>query len=67
MSLPTLHQSIVEFLDSSSAPPQRVEQRCACGAVMERRETTFFYEGREWKVELPVCLKCAPSRHLHDA
>jgi len=66
MSLPTLHQSIVEFLDSSSAPPRRVD-RCACGAVMEHRETTFFYEGREWKIELPVCLKCASPTHAHDA
>jgi hypothetical protein len=66
MSLPTLHQSIVEFLDSASTPPKRVE-RCACGAPMEYRETTFSYEGREWEIELPVCLKCARNRHAHDA
>jgi len=66
MSYTTLHQSIVEFLDSASVLPKRVE-RCDCGSVMEYRETTFFYEGREWKINLPVCLKCAPKTFAYDA
>jgi hypothetical protein len=66
MSSQTLQQSIVEFLDSASSPFERVEY-CACGGVMEQRETTVFYQGREWKIDLPVCLKCVPSTLVHAA
>jgi hypothetical protein len=61
----TLHQSIVEFLNSPAMP----HTRCACGAMKENRETTFFYEGQRWELELPVCMKCNPSPVLvaHDA
>jgi hypothetical protein len=62
----TLHQAVVEFLESASSPLERIE-RCACGEVMEQLETAVFYEGREWKIDLPVCLKCAHRTHMYDA
>jgi hypothetical protein len=64
----SLHQSIVEFLNSASSAKSTVH-RCDCGTVMTHRATTFFYEGQSWEVELPVCLKCNPAAGLvtHDA
>ena len=29
---------------------------------MEYRNTTFFYDGESWEVELPVCRKCIRHR-----
>ncbi len=64
----TLHQSIVEFLNSASSA-KKVVAHCSCGAIMEHRKTNFFYEGQSWEVELPVCTQCKPVTRMpkHDA
>ena len=55
-----LTQSIIEFLDSGSSANNKLA-RCSCGALMQHQTTTFFYEGRSWEVELPVCIRCNKS------
>jgi len=55
-----LSQSIIELLDSASSENNELA-RCHCGALMQRQTTTFFYEGRSWEVELPVCIRCNQS------
>jgi hypothetical protein len=55
----TLHDSIVNFLNSSKSK-ERVA-RCLCGAVLEPRYTTFFYDGQSWEIVLQVCVKCNPA------
>jgi hypothetical protein len=64
----TLHQSIVEFLNSASSA-KKVDTHCICGAIMEHRKTNFFYEGQSWEVELPVCTRCNPVTRapMYDA
>jgi hypothetical protein len=69
MAFPTtLNQSILEFLESANSAENKIA-RCRCGAIMQYQGTTFFYEGQRWKVELPFCLRCNPSRgaSTHDA
>jgi hypothetical protein len=67
MAPETLNQAIIEFLNSASAHNKLA--RCNCGAAREYRKTTFFYDGKSWQVELPVCPKCTPVSNVspHDA
>jgi len=60
--------SIIEFFDSASSAKNELA-RCRCGALMEYQTTTFFYEGRSWELELPVCIRCNKSRSAptHEA
>jgi hypothetical protein len=58
----TLHQTVVDFLNSVSSARKKIVH-CGCGAVMKYQRGTFFYEGRNWEVELPICFKCHPIRH----
>jgi hypothetical protein len=59
----TLHQTVLDFLNSVSSAKRKKVVRCGCGAVMKYQNATFFYEGRNWDVELPICFKCHPIRH----
>jgi hypothetical protein len=65
---PMLKASIIEFFDSASSAKNKLA-RCRCGALMEHRATTFVYEGRSWKVELPICIQCNQSHSAptHEA
>ncbi len=55
-----LNQAIIEFLNSASSTKTPVT-RCDCGAMMEKRRAAFFYNGKSWEVELPICMQCDPS------
>jgi hypothetical protein len=64
----TLHDLIVGFLNSGSSKKQFAW--CRCGAAIEHRKTTLFYDGRRWDIVLQVCLKCHPAASFpisHDA
>lgn len=55
-----LNEAIVESLDSASNEPQ--PKKCyVCRAVMEYRDSVFFYNEKKWKVRLPVCPVCNPK------
>jgi hypothetical protein len=54
-----IHDSIVSFLVSSASKKPIV--RCSCGAAMQPRYVTFFYDGKSWEVSLELCLKCHPD------
>jgi hypothetical protein len=58
-----VHQTVLDFLHSVNTA-KRKASRCLCGALMEYQHGTFFYEGESWEVELSVCLKCHPIRHV---
>jgi len=68
MAPETLHQSILDLLNSAASASKPVA-RCPCGAAMEYRDTQFFYEGQSWNLKLPVCPRCqsAPRVLMHDA
>jgi len=69
MAPENLHESVLEFLDSERSLKKRIP-RCHCGGTMEYQNTTFFYDGASWEVELPVCRKCHPmASHVsaHEA
>jgi hypothetical protein len=59
MAPETLHESILEFLNSASSPKKTVAT-CDCGAAMEYQKITFFYDGKSWEVVLLVCFRCHP-------
>jgi len=62
-------ESILEFLNSPSSRRKRIA-RCRCGLVMEHQNLTFFYEGQNWGVDLPICRECHPAPSvpiLYDA
>lgn len=59
MGTESVRRSIRDFLDSMSSAKKSVVL-CDCGCPMEYRDITFFYEGQNWEVSLPVCLKCHP-------
>jgi hypothetical protein len=61
MAPDSVHESILEFLNSAKLSRRARDSRCACGSRMTRQKTTFFYDGQSWKVILPVCLKCRPA------
>jgi hypothetical protein len=64
----TVHQSIIEFLNSARTN-KATTTRCCCGAIMKEQTTTFFYDGQSWEVQLPICPDCrpAPRAPRHDA
>ncbi len=64
MAPDTLHESILEFLNSAETSRRSVDTRCACGSVTIQQNTTFFFKGQSWKVILRVCLKCHPAKHV---
>ena len=57
MAAETLHQTILDFLNSASSAKTRPEV-CRCGARMEFQNATFFFDGEAWEVELAVCPEC---------
>jgi hypothetical protein len=64
MAPDSLHESILEFLNSAK-PSRRVgDTRCACGWTLTSQNATFFYDGQSWKVVLPICLKCHTAPHV---
>jgi hypothetical protein len=70
MAPDSVHESILEFLNSAEPSRRARNTRCACGSTMTPRNTTFFYNGQSWGVILRVCLKCHPAPHVpisHDA
>jgi hypothetical protein len=60
----TLNQSLIEFLQTVSSTKELY--RCTCGAIMQYRNTTFFYDGQNWEVQLPVCPACYPAEPVQS-
>jgi hypothetical protein len=64
------HESILEFLNSAKRSrragdtQQAADTRCVCGSPMTRQKTTFFYDGRSWRVFFRVCLRCHPAKNV---
>jgi hypothetical protein len=57
-------ESILEFLNSDKRSRREEDTRCACGSTMTRQKTTFFYNGRRWRVFFRVCLRCHPAKNV---
>jgi hypothetical protein len=68
MAPENLNQAVIDFLDSVKSA-KRLTPCEDCGGVREYRKTTFFYDGKSWQVELPVCPRCSPVSNIpaHDA
>jgi hypothetical protein len=58
------HESILEFPNPTKRSRRAGETRCGCGSPMTKQKTTFFYDGRRWKVTFRVCLKCYPTLNV---
>jgi len=58
------HESILEFLNSAKPSRRAGDTRCACGSPMTRQQTTFFHDGRRWRVFFRVCLRCHPAKDV---
>jgi len=53
----SLPGAIIEFLNSATAHP--TANSCPqCGARLEYRDYTFFYEARSWLIPVPFCAGC---------
>ena len=63
-----LRESVLSLLNSLGSGEQQIG-RCRCGAIVEHRKTTFFYEGQSWEVEFPICPVCSKTLRItsHDA
>jgi hypothetical protein len=61
MAPDSLHESILEFLNSAKSSRRAGDTRCACGSTMTPENATFFCDGQSWKVILPLCLQCHPA------
>lgn len=64
MAPDSLHESILEFLNSANPSRRSEDTRCACGSATTLQKTTFFFDGQSWKLIFRVCLKCHPAKHV---
>jgi hypothetical protein len=67
----TLQETIVDFLNTAGTASLVMDNSAceACGATVEYRPFTFFYQGQSWEVCLPFCVNCQPGKPLlaHEA
>jgi recombinational DNA repair protein (RecF pathway) len=58
-----LSRAIIAWLNSANSRP--LTNSCPdCGSRLEHRQCSFFYRGRNWEIQLPICFNCHPMSDL---